>query len=120
MGIENLRLKQDIDMLASCNRERFAKIIELEMEISQLKAKAEDSQKDVKKSIITENENIYNCDFCEHVFPNKTLFKLHIVKDHELVLNNKTSDHRSTLLKDIEKPKVTEETCKKQHFCRNY
>ena len=26
MGIENLRLKQDIDMLASCNRERFAKI----------------------------------------------------------------------------------------------
>ena len=120
IGIENVRLKQDIEMLASCNRERYNQINDLQEEIHKLKGKVEDFRKAGKKPILRENEKLHNCDFCELVFTNKSLFKLHLVKDHEIIANSRINMQRLTLMQNIQKLKMTEQTQEKEHYCKGF
>ena len=62
---------------------------------------------------------MYNCEFCEQLFTNKSLFKLHLLKDHEILANNRVNDQRLKLMQDIKKLKSTEERQKKKHYCRS-
>ena len=116
--LENIKLKQDIEMLSSCNIERFDEINILKKEIDDLKTKVKSSQLVQSKTVLKEPEFTLKCDFCEYQFPSKSHLKKHLLKDHEIKAKNKTSQQMSNLLQDINKLQQNERSLLKSTIAK--
>ena len=116
LELENLKLKETNEMLASCNRERFEAINNLEQETKKLKSQIEKTE----KTILKEGVKMCECELCGKQFQSKTTLKLHIVKDHEMKVANKLQNQKMKILNDIEKIRKLDIKEEKQHKCLGF
>ena len=73
LQVQNIKLKEDIEMLSSSNVERFEQIKSLEKEILELKENGDTRQ--TPRSFINDSRLQHKCEFCDNAFISMTVLK---------------------------------------------